>query len=274
MPFATINNHSLHYTDIPPSNPSPSTPSQTLIFIHGLGSTQNYFYPLLPHLYSHRLIIFDNHGAGRSLLSTISSNPSISIPSLASDVLALLTHLSIPRATLVGYSMGGMIPTTLASQHPDLVLAAILIGPVHPTPSTAEIFHQRIPKVRSHGMEVMANSVPDTATGPTTTPLQKAFIREMILAQSVEGYIAHCRAIENATPPEYQQVKCPTLIIAGEEDKSAPLEGCRVIFEGLGTEGGKKRLEVLKGVGHWHCVERGEEVGRLVREFVDAITGS
>jgi pimeloyl-ACP methyl ester carboxylesterase len=62
-------------------------------------------------------------------------------------------------------------------------------------------------------------------------------------------------------------VQCPVLIIAGEEDKSAPLKGCRFIFEELSSRG-KKGLEVLKGVGHWHCVEAGDEVGRLVKDFV------
>jgi pimeloyl-ACP methyl ester carboxylesterase len=61
-------------------------------------------------------------------------------------------------------------------------------------------------------------------------------------------------------------VQCPVLVIAGEEDKSAPLEGCQSIFGELSSQ--EKKLEVLKGVGHWHCVEAGDEVGRLVKDFV------
>jgi hypothetical protein len=34
---------------------------------------------------------------------------------------------------------------------------------------------------------------------------------------------------------------------------------------------GEKRLEVLKGVGHWHCVEAGDEAGKLVKEFCDGL---
>jgi hypothetical protein len=30
-------------------------------------------------------------------------------------------------------------------------------------------------------------------------------------------------------------------------------------------------LEVLKGVGHWHCVEAGDEVGRLVKDFLGGL---
>ncbi|KIX94882.1 uncharacterized protein Z520_09572 [Fonsecaea multimorphosa CBS 102226] len=271
MPFATINGHSLHYTDIAPasssSSQSPASPP-TLIFVHGLGSTQNYYFPIFSFLTSYRCIIFDNYGAGRSALQP---GTETSIPSIASDVLGLLSHLGVERAIVVGYSMGGMLPTYLASASPDRVVAGICIGPVHPSETVADVFKQRIPLVQHKGMESMANTIPNGATGPGTTALQKAFIREMLLAQSPEGYCANCHAIELATPPEYAKVKCPMLIIAGDQDKSAPLAGCEMIFKELGTAPERKKLEVLKGVGHWHCVEAPDEVGRFVRQFVEQL---
>lgn len=264
MPFADINGHLLHYTDIAPSSASSATnSSHPLLFIHGLGSTQNYYFPIFPYLTSYRCIIFDNYGAGRSKYV----EGDTSIPSIAADALALLDHLSIPSAVVVGYSMGGMVPTYLASTSPDRVLAGICIGPVHPSPAVADVFRQRIPTVREGGMETMANAIPNSATGKRATALQKGFIREMLLAQEPDGYIANCRAIELATPPEYAQVKCPVLIVAGDEDKSAPLAGCEKIFSELGTEKSKKRLEVLTGVGHWHCVEAPDKAGVLIKEF-------
>ncbi|KIW31137.1 uncharacterized protein PV07_02811 [Cladophialophora immunda] len=269
MPFATINGHSLHYTDIAPASSSSQPPSpHTLIFVHGLGSTQNYYFPVFPFLTSYRCIIFDNYGAGRSAFQ---AGTETSIPSIASDVLGLLSHLGVEKAAVLGYSMGGMVPTYLASTSPGRVVAGICIGPVHPSETVANVFKQRIPTVQSQGMEAMANTIPNGATGPGTTALQKAFIREMLLAQSPEGYCANCRAIELATPPEYAKVKCPVLIIAGDQDKSAPLAGCEMIFKELGTAPERKRLEVLKGIGHWHCVEAPDEVGRLIREFVEQL---
>jgi pimeloyl-ACP methyl ester carboxylesterase len=117
----------------------------------------------------------------------------------------------------------------------------------------------------------MANTIPTSATGSRATALHRAFIREMIMAQNPDGYIANCNAISAAIPPRYADVKVPVLIIAGAEDKSAPLEGCKFIFESLGTPSKEKQLEVLDGVGHWHCVEAGEKVGELVKEFCDQL---
>jgi pimeloyl-ACP methyl ester carboxylesterase len=143
MPFATVNSHALHYTDIAPSENKPSP--ITLIFVHGLGSTQNYYFPIFPYLASYRCIIFDNYGAGRSKYTT---GTETSIPSIAKDVLGLLDHLKVDKAVVIGYSMGGMVPTYLASTSPDRVVAGICIGPVHPSEAVANVFKQRIPTVQ------------------------------------------------------------------------------------------------------------------------------
>lgn len=44
------------------------------------------------------------------------------------DVILLLDHLNIPRAHIVGYSMGGMVALKLISEHPDRVLSGTLGG--------------------------------------------------------------------------------------------------------------------------------------------------
>jgi len=143
MPFATINGHSLHYTDIAPSEPAP----QTIIFVHGLGSTQNYYHPIIhPYLSSFRCIVFDNYGAGRSSYDEAVQQET-SIPLIAKDVLGLLDHLRVSKAVVVGYSMGGMVPTYLASTAPERVVAAVCIGPVHPSEAVANVFKQRVPVV-------------------------------------------------------------------------------------------------------------------------------
>jgi pimeloyl-ACP methyl ester carboxylesterase len=265
MPFITVNKHTLHYTDTLSATPHKAI----IIFIHGLGSTQSYFTPIIPHLSAYRCIIFDTYGAGRSHLASPPGPHSIA--TISTDVLSLLDHLCGPnsKAIILGYSMGGMVPTHLAATAPERVQAAVCIGPVHPSAAVADVFKARIPKVREEGMDAMANSIPTAATGSNTTPLAKAFIREMLLVQSVEGYVLNCKAIEEAVSPIYADVKVPVLIIAGGEDKSAPVEGCQYILNELCSE--DKTLEILEGVGHWHCVEAPERVGKLVRSFCDRV---
>lgn len=117
----------------------------------------------------------------------------------------------------------------------------------------------------------MANTIPSAAVGSRSDPLQRAFIRELLLGQNPQGYAALCRAIATAQAPDYAAVRAPFLLIAGEEDKSASMEGCKYIFEHVSSQ--RKSMEVLKGVGHWHCIESPDEVGGLIARFVRGISG-
>ena len=70
----------------------------------------------------------------------------------------------------------------------------------------------------------------------------------------------------NASPPAYPKIESPTLIIAGDEDKSAPLDGCKLIQSQIG--GNLAEIKVLEGIGHWHCLEAPEQVIQAITEFI------
>lgn len=112
-----------------------------------------------------------------------------------------------------------------------------------------------------------ADTVPKSAPAKQASPLVRAFIRELLLSQEPAGYCSNCRVIINAKPPHYGKIQIPILIVAGAEDFSAPLEGCKRMFEEMPSN--KKRLEVMQGVGHWQCLEAPEDVGKLISSFYD-----
>lgn len=147
MPFAKIEGRELHYTEHHPSSESHS--SLSIIFVHGLGSTQNYYGPILPYLSSYHCIVFDNYGAGRSKYYA-DLYPETSIDGIAEDVLSFMDYLKIQKAIVVGYSMGGMVPTTFAASKKgrDRIISGVCIGPVHPSGGVAEIFKKRVVTVR------------------------------------------------------------------------------------------------------------------------------
>ncbi|KAL3474213.1 Alpha/Beta hydrolase protein [Aspergillus californicus] len=264
MPFISVNNHQLHYTDSHP-NGAPAG-GLTFIFTHGLGSSQNYYFPVLPNLTSkHRCITPDTYGSGRSTYT----NQSVSIASIAADVIGVLDALNVPEAVVVGHSMGGLVVTLLGSEHADRVTAVVAIGPTHPSETLTSVMQKRSETAAEGGMEPLANSIPYQATGSAATPLARSFIRELVLGQDHKGYAALCQAIANAPAIDYSTIRVPFLLIAGEEDKSASMEGCQYIFDHVSCE--NKKMEVLKQVGHWHCIESPEEVGMAIADFVAAI---
>lgn len=179
-----------------------------------------------------------------------------------------MDYLRIDKATFVGHSMSGITGPEIAAEWPDRITGLILVGPVWPSADVAKVFEDRIRTIEVKGMEAMADTVPYTAVGSKAQRIHSAFIRELILGMDPAGYISLCNVIANAykSPPKYGSVSCPALIIAGDEDKSAPLAGCNKILERLGSR--EKNMTVLKGVGHWHCIEASEEVGELMVDFM------
>jgi pimeloyl-ACP methyl ester carboxylesterase len=138
MPCLEVCGHSIHYADSHP-NGAPKD-GATIVFIHGLGSSQNYYFPILHHLtLKHRCITLDTYGSARSPYT----GQAITISTIASDVIAVLDALHIPKAVVVGHSMGGLVVTLLGAQYSDRITTVVAVGPTHPSESLASTMRQR-----------------------------------------------------------------------------------------------------------------------------------
>jgi len=216
-----------------------------------------------------RCISIDTPGSGLSELGKTEQSTS----TIAKDAIALLDTLEIQeKVVVVGHSMGGIIASQIAADCPDRVRGVVLIGPVNPDPALADVFGKRIGVVRKDGLEALANTIPAAATGSKAGSLQHAFIRSLILGTSSEGYMSLCNVIAKAAKPEYGNVKVPLLVLVGSEDKTAPLSGSEAILNAYGTSKDEKKIEILEGIGHWHCVEAPEVVSGHILRFVQKLS--
>jgi pimeloyl-ACP methyl ester carboxylesterase len=104
MPFLSIGYKRIHYADLKPQD---GQARETFIFMHGLGSSQNYYAAVSQSLVASgfRCITFDNTGAGRSTYTFVEQ----SIETLSGDVIAILDALNVEKAVFVGHSMGGYV---------------------------------------------------------------------------------------------------------------------------------------------------------------------
>ncbi|KAH8646992.1 3-oxoadipate enol-lactone hydrolase-like protein [Tricladium varicosporioides] len=272
MPSLTIttttNPKTIFFTDDAQTD-TIQNPPQTTLLIHGLGSSSCFYKTIIPSLLPYtRCIALDTAGSGLSELG----NESQTIESIAEDAISILDEIKVEKVVVVGHSMGGIVASFMAGEWKERVEGVVLLGPVNPTPGMAAVFEKRIEAVKQNGLESLANSIPTAATGSWSTSLHHAFIRSLILGTSPEGYVSLCTVIARAKEPNYSAITVPLLLLAGEDDKTSPLESSKSIFESYGTSSAKKRLEILKGVGHWHCVEAPDRVGSLATEFIKSLS--
>ena len=146
MPYVKVNGHRIHYTDLQPNPDKSSKNVETLtfIFIHGLGASENFFFPVLSLITGqHRCITFDIYGSSRSLFT----GDVISIDTIAADVLGILDALKVDKAVVVGHSMGGIVANQLAANFLDRVRGVVGLGPSHPTPAFGVNMNKRIATV-------------------------------------------------------------------------------------------------------------------------------
>ena len=102
-----------------------------ILLVHGFASTKNvnWVYPTwVSELRKNgrRVIALDNRGHGES--TKLYDPAEYSIPIMASDVVALMDHLSIRRADIMGYSLGARMAAWLGLTKPERLRSAILGG--------------------------------------------------------------------------------------------------------------------------------------------------
>lgn len=135
-----------------------------LLCLAGLTRTMADFDYLRPHLAGVRLIRMDYRGRGQSEWTGAAS---YTVPQEAQDALALLDHLGVARAAVLGTSRGGLIGMLLAVLAKDRLVGVCLndIGPVIERRGLERIFDYvgRNPFVKTH--QALAERLPGAMPG-------------------------------------------------------------------------------------------------------------
>jgi pimeloyl-ACP methyl ester carboxylesterase len=247
-----------------------------VLFVHGLGGSLNTWTPLLPALGRVRCIRPELPGAARSMQAYAmgEATPHKGRLSTAVHVEALLRVCDVLRvdaAHVVGHSYGTLIAQHLAVREPARVRSLTLFGALaEPAPAARETMRARAAAVRAQGMldaaEMTAHAALSAHTRETDA-LAVAFVRESLAAHDAEGYARNCLALAESQAAPAEQIRCPVLIVGGEDDIVTPLSMGRQLAARLADA----RVHALPRCGHWSTVERPEACRRVLREFLERI---
>jgi len=192
------------------------------------------------------------HGRTADIDRTISPAAS------AADVVALLDHLGIDRAHVLGHSMGGAVAMQLAVSHPDRVLrvvpVSISVGPegMHPDFSSPE---------------AMATST-RMPTADDMDAMRSAYERLSPHPQHFDEFLATLSAsqedLRGWSDEELAAVRTPVLFVVGDHDFTT-IEHAGVMVEK--TPG--SQLMVLPGTTHMQATQRVELLDTALAGFLD-----
>jgi pimeloyl-ACP methyl ester carboxylesterase len=249
--------------DIEPTGPHPGEP---LLLVMGANSS-GLVWPdaLVAQLAEHhRVIRYDHRDTGRST-ATFEDDP-YGIIDLAEDAIAVLSALDVPRAHVVGMSMGGYLVQLMLLDHPDRIATATLFctgplpvsdpstGPALPGPDKALLrLWAELDDPRDLQGEIawrlehwrMLNG-----SGTLFDPAEFRALEERVIAHAGrhDPVVAHARMDTDGMQrgAELPGITVPTLVIEAPEDPAFPPPNAGVLARSLG-EG---RLVRIPGMGH------------------------
>ncbi len=241
-----------------------------VILIHGLADDHSLWRYQVPALATqYRTIAIDLRGHGASSKPT---GP-YSVPLFASDVVALLDHLGIDRAVIIGLSMGGGTAQTLALEHPERVVALALLSTSSSfVQATRDRFQSRAAIAEREGMAPVAEGMIERWYTPRfrqVRPDEVERTRATVLANDPFAFAASARANSVREWTErLGEIGCPVLYIGGADDPG----DARSSAATFGARLPDVETVILESASHLVPVERPEAVNELLLRFLARVT--
>lgn len=224
-----------------------------LIMLHGLGASLHTWEAWANVLSSDfRVIRLDLPGSG---LSSPDPAQDYSDDRSLSVLLALMDQLSVPRATIIGNSMGGRLAWMFAARHPHRVDKLVLISPDgFASPGFAYDKPAEVPAVLGLMRYVLpraalrANLAPAYADpGKLTEPVVDRYYDLMRAPGAREALLQRMRQTVLRDPvPQLRQITAPTLLLWGTKDAMIPIANGEDYLQAI-PDATRARLE---GMGH------------------------
>ena len=240
-----------------------------LVMLHGAGSNAATWWQQLPDFSrEHTCLILDQRCFGRSPAPLTEFR----IEHFVADVLALLDHEGIDRASLLGQSLGGMVALRTALWHPQrvrqLVLCDTSLAIDHPL--QLQILRERLHKVAALTVEQRSLGAWFLQHHPDRAALYMQINHFNPSAYRIpqEEWQAAMNGLNqdaSLTPmAQLPQVACPTLLLVGREDPIVPVD----IMQEVQALIPDSELTVVENAAHSAYFEQPEVFNERVMDFL------
>ena len=259
MSYADVNGLHLYYEEH-------GAGERTLVLLHGGFGATDMMAELLPELSAgRRVVAVDLQAHGR----TADVDRPLWYETMADDIAALIGHLGLESADVMGYSVGGGVATRTAIQHPDAVSRLVIVS--FPCRRSAWF-----PEVLGGMDHVGAESVEPMKQ----SPLYELYTR---IAPRVEDWpVLHAKMGELLSRDydwtvEVSRLPMPVLLAVGDNDSFPPAHAAEffaLLGGGLrdaGWDGAGRsvcRLAIVPGGTHYNMFQQ-PELARATAAFLD-----
>jgi len=242
-----------------------------VLLIHGVGADLESWDGVLSHLSpDRRYIRYDQRGHGQSRRTP---GP-YSLDDLSGDAIALLDHLGVARASVIGFSLGGLVAQSLALKHPERVRCLTLVSTVAGrTPHEQARVNERAETLAREGATAHLSNAVDRWFTPefvTAHPEVLEARRRKSLQNDPDCYVATYRVLAGSDlGDQLHRVTIPTQVMTGENDiGSSPR-----MSEFIHAQIAGSQLHILPRLKHSVLLEAPDQIGALIEPFLAANCG-
>jgi len=256
-----------------------------VVLVHGHGADLRLWELQVPALVEagYRVIRYDVRGHGRSTVAPTG----YTWQNYALDLRDLLAHptIAVPRAHVVGLSMGGGIALQFALDFPDRASSLVLVDSALPgfdySPEFAGAIEELMAAVRSEGPRAAFERLWLTHAlfdGVRRFPERFELLRTMALEYAAADYLDETpyapperQAVDRLGPsvgrPVGPELRTPTLVLVGELD----IPDFQIIAEVLAGNIAGARLKVIADSGHIPPLEQPQAFNRALLGFLGGL---
>jgi len=179
----------------------------------------------------------------------------------------LLDILNLKDAVIVGHSLGAAIALRFAINYPQELAGIILVGggmkmPVNPL--ILEFLKTNPAEMPAEIIDLICKfSLAKENRSKFSAPLQKSISRAKV--DVLYSDLSACNQLDLAQ--ELGNIKVPSLVICGAEDKMTPPDFSRQLAAGISGAS----LEIVEGAGHMVMLERPSEFNMILAKFTESI---
>ncbi|MBV8962644.1 MAG: alpha/beta hydrolase [Hyphomicrobiales bacterium] len=215
------------------------------------------------------LILLDNRGTG------LSDKPAFgyALSNIAKDVCGLLDFLNIPRAHVLGYSMGGAVAQELACRYPErvrkLVLCATLCGgprTVYAGPAVISVMRSLV----GLSPREAARRIATVTYAPAYLEINRERVERQMLREIADPTPLHAADLQFQAFVDFDSsralagLRTPTLVLTGDQDRLIPPGNSKLLAKLIPDA----RLVILSGFAHRVLWEGAEECASLIKNFL------
>lgn len=242
---------------------------QPVVLIHGVGLNKEMWGGQIVGLATrYRVIAYDMLGHGASPRPAAGTG----LIGYAEQLRELLDHLQVAQASVVGFSMGGLVARAFALHCPQYLAGLVVLNSVfNRSPEQRAGVIARTAQAAEHGPDANAEAALSrwfSREYQAANPAQIAAIRQTLAGNDPQGYLTTYELF--ATQDMYRaedlgQIQVPTLIATGELDPGSTPEMATQLAQRIPGA----QVAVLAEQRHMMPVESPRLVNQLLLQFLD-----